>query len=241
MDDVTAIELTNISKFFELSDKKEPFLALNNICLKINKGDNIGIIGNNGAGKTTLLKLITGIVRPNFGKIKIRGKVVSLMNLEDGFKLDLSGRENILLSGLLVGMTKKEVDKNIEKIIKYSEIEEYIDEPFYRYSAGMKFRLAFSVAIASRCDIMIIDEILTAGDFEFQQKVFKSLGKLQKSRKQLTTIICSHIPDLVWGFSNKFFLVDKGSLKELSKKDMASILKKRNIIWKKMLDLNKVI
>lgn len=241
MNKKTIIELKNISKIFQLQNTKKPFFVLKNINLKINKGDKIGIIGNNGAGKTTLLKIIAGIVRPNIGTLETKGKVVSLMNLEDGFKFDLSGRENILLSGLLIGMTKKEIQENMEKIIDYSEIRRYIDEPFYKYSAGMKFRLAFSIAIASCCDVMIIDEVLTAGDFSFQQKVFKSLGELQKKRKKMATILCSHVPDLVWGFSDKYYLVEKASVKQLSKDEMACILKKRNIIWKKMLDLNKIL
>lgn len=236
MKKISVIKLKNVSKNFKLRSKDEVFCALKNVNLTINRGDNIGIIGNNGAGKTTLLKIISGIIRPSSGELKVRGKVVSIMNLEDGFKVELSGRENIFLNGLLVGMSREEIICNTEKIIDYSGIRDFINEPFYTYSAGMKFRLAFSIAIVSNCDVMIIDEVLTAGDFNFQQKASLSMKKLQRERKELTTIICSHVPDFVWGFSNKYYLMDSGSIEKLNRDEMADIVRKRASEFRKIYD-----
>lgn len=232
------VDLKNVSKVYDIKSKNDSkFYALKNVSFTIKKGDKIGIIGNNGAGKTTLLKVISGIIKPSFGEIKTSGKVISLMNLEDGFKLDLSGRENILLNGLLVGMSKEEIKNKTEEIISYSELQKFIDEPFYKYSAGMKFRLAFSIAITSRCDLMILDEVMVSGDFSFQQKVFNSLSKIQKERKQLATIICSHMPDLIWAFSKDYFIMNNGGIRRIERSEIFNLIKLRHKNWNELLSL----
>lgn len=233
----TIIELKNISKTYKLKSSKDDFLVLKNINLKINNGDRIGIIGPNGSGKTTLLKIISGITKQSSGEVIVKGKIVLIMNLEDGFKSALSGRENILLNGLLVGMTKKEVDKKMDEIIEYSGIKSYINEPFYTYSSGMKFRLAFSVAIASECEVLIIDEVLLSGDFNFQQKVFESLKKLTQEKKNIVTILCSHLPDVLWSFSNKYLSLENNSIKQLSKEEFSKMMRQKSAEWRKVLNL----
>lgn len=233
------VNLKNVSKKYSVSGERDgKFYALKNIDLVIKKGDRIGIMGNNGAGKSTLLKIISEVIKPSFGSVDINGKVVSLMSLESGFKFDLTGRENILLNGLLAGMTTLEIKKKMEEIIKYSELKDFIDEPFYKYSAGMKFRLAFSIAIASYCDLLILDEILMSGDFSFQRKAFKTLTKFQNKKKGMATIICSHLPDLVWAFANRYFLMKNGGMDEISRDKMIFILREKNFLWKNLLDLN---
>lgn len=237
MNTKTVIELKNISKTFRLNSSNSELSVLKNINLKIKNGDRIGIIGPNGSGKTTLLKIISGITKQSSGEVIVKGKIVLIMNLEDGFKSALSGRENILLNGLLVGMTKKEIDKKMDEIIEYSGIKNFINEPFYTYSSGMKFRLAFSVAIASECEILIIDEVLLSGDFDFQQKVFESLRKLTQEKKNIVTILCSHLPDVLWRFSNKYLSLENNSIKQLSKEEFSKMMRQKSAEWREILDL----
>lgn len=238
MDKSIIVNLVNVSKRYDIgSGGEDEFYALKNVNLTVRSGDRIGIMGNNGAGKSTLLKIISGIIKPSFGRVEVSGKVVSLMSLEAGFKLDLTGRENILLNGLLVGMDGLEIKSKIEEIIMYSELGDFIDEPFYKYSAGMKFRLAFSIAIVSSCDLLILDEILMAGDFSFQQKVFRSLIEFQKEKVKMATIICSHVPDFIWGFSKKYFVMNGGILENLSKRDMVVALKSKRVLWDELFNL----
>ncbi len=235
------VEIKKLCKTYNLENFSSPFYALKDVDLTINKGDNIGIIGGNGAGKTTLLKIIAGIIQPNSGEVKVNGRIVTLMNLEDGFKPELSGRENIYLNGLLVGMTNEQIVNHMDEIIEYSGIGNFVDEPFYKYSTGMKFRLAFSVAIASECDLLILDEMFLVGDFDFQLKLFRSLKKIQNKNQNMATIICSQVPDFVWGFASKFFIADKGEIKEFKREEMAALLRKRYTVWKDVLDLKKVL
>lgn len=239
MKEEVIVKLKNVSKIYDVKSKIEgKFYALKGVNLTVKSGDRVGIMGNNGAGKSTLLKIISGVVKPSFGNVQIKKKVVSLMSLEDGFKLDLTGRENILLNGLLVGMGTEEIRRKTEKIIEYSELNDFIDEPFYKYSAGMKFRLAFSIAISSCCDLLILDEILTAGDFSFQQKAFKSLAKLQNDKKGMATIVCSHIPDLIWAFSDKYLMVENGLLTRVDRLKIVELIKWRRGVWDSLLKLS---
>ena len=192
------------------------YIALNNINLEITRGERIGIVGNNGAGKTTLLKIIGGITKPSQGKVTTYAKIVSLIDLEAGFEPELSGIENIIVNGLIIGMKKQEIKKNIQSIINFADIGPYIYEPFYTYSAGMKFRLACALAINSQADVLLFDEILSSSDWGFQQKIFKMLTKTLKN-KQLTTVICSYVPETLWSLASKFYLMQKGVIKEIQK------------------------
>jgi ABC-type polysaccharide/polyol phosphate transport system ATPase subunit len=198
-----SVQLTGITKTYTIhhekptfieqvfrSRDKEQFNALNNVDLTIYKGEKVGIIGHNGSGKTTILKIISGITSPTKGKVVTNGKVVSLIDLTAGFHSDLTGEENIFLNGLIVGMSKNEVLKKINEIITFADIGKFIDAPLYTYSEGMKLRLGFSIAVHADPDILVLDEGISTGDTEFQEK---SKNKIQEFFKQgRTIIIVSH-------------------------------------------------
>lgn len=169
---------------------KENILALDSISFQINRNDLVGIIGRNGAGKSTLLKILSEITSPTRGEIKIKGRIASLLEVGTGFHPDLTGRENIYLNGTILGMRKKEIDKKINDIIAFSEIEKFIDTPAKRYSSGMYVRLAFSVAAHLDAEILIVDEVLAVGDTEFQRKCIKKMEEL--AREERTILFVSH-------------------------------------------------
>jgi lipopolysaccharide transport system ATP-binding protein len=234
----TAIKLTNIGKQYTLRSKKaflpgniygrkteEKFWAIKNINLTLKQGDKLSITGNNGAGKTTLLKTIAGITKPTTGKIVTNGKIVALLNLEAGFHPELSGEENILLNGMLAGMNKEEILGKREEIANFAGIGRFISAPFYTYSSGMKYRLAFSIAMASNCDILIIDEIFVYGDIEFQKSAIDAIKKAQKE-KNITTIISSISPYYTFELSNIFLEFDQKVLIQRSKKGILAAIKK---------------
>ena len=154
-------------------NQNEKLHILKGINLVIKQGETVGLIGTNGSGKSTLLKLMTKIIYPNKGKITVNGKLASLLELGAGFHPDFSGRENIYFNASIFGMTKKEIDNRLEKIIKFSELEEFIDNPVRTYSSGMYMRLAFAVAINVDADILLVDEILAVGDQHFQEKCYR--------------------------------------------------------------------
>lgn len=219
------VELKKISKKYHSSFNKDGFYALKNINLKIKKGGRVGIMGPNGAGKTTLLKIISGVAFPTAGQLKVNGRIVSLIDLEAGFEPDLTGRENIFVNGLIIGMKKEEIKQKFDQIIKFADIGKFIDSPFFTYSSGMKFRLAFAIAIASDCDVLIIDEIFQAGDFDYKIKTMKKIKNLQKNNPNLTTIICSHLPLFMWSFADTFYELKNHALKS----------KKKTKIWKELI------
>ena len=197
-----SIEIKNVTKKFRIyHDKsitlKERLLFFNrtkyeerqvlkDINLNIEKGKTVGLIGQNGSGKSTLLKLLTGIMYPDSGDIKINGRVSSLLELGAGFHPDFSGRENIYTNASIFGLSKNEIDKRFDKIVEFSELKEFIDNPVRTYSSGMYMRLAFSVAINVDADILLIDEILAVGDANFQKKCMDKIKELKRSG---TTII----------------------------------------------------
>lgn len=164
--------------------------VLNGISLTVKKGEAIGLVGHNGCGKSTLLKLMTRILYPDNGSISISGRVSSLIELGAGFHPDMSGRENIYTNAAIFGLTKKEIDKRLNDIISFSELEEFIDNPVRTYSSGMYMRLAFSVAINVDADVLLIDEILAVGDANFQAKCFNRLQEIKASGT--TIVIVSH-------------------------------------------------
>ena len=176
--------LKNLSSFND--DSNDVFWALKNISFEVKKGDALGIIGMNGAGKSTLLKLLSRITEPTTGEISIKGRVASLLEVGTGFHPDLTGRENIFLNGTILGMTRKEINQRMEEIIEFSGVRKFIDTPVKRYSSGMRVRLAFSVAAHLDPEILIIDEVLAVGDYEFQNKC---IGKMQDVAKGGKTIL----------------------------------------------------
>lgn len=234
------ISTEDLRKEYRSSRKKgEIITVINGIDFKVNKGDRIGIVGANGSGKSTFLKLLAGIAKPTNGKIETFGKVVTLMNLEDGFSLDLTGRENILLNGLLVGMNREKINKKVEDILLLADIGRFIDEPFFTYSAGMKFRLAFSIAMVAECDLLIVDELLMNGDISFQSRVLKALNRFS-SEKRIATIFCSHVPSFLWMFSDKFYEMKEGKIRKIKTSDFQDIMIEHDELWKKILKVEDI-
>ena len=170
--------------------KTEERTVLNDINLKIKKGETVALIGTNGSGKSTLLKLMTKIIYPTKGNIKTHGKLTSLLELGAGFHPDFTGRENIYFNAAIFGLSAREIDARFNDILSFSELEEFIDNPVRTYSSGQYMRLAFSIAINVDAEILLIDEILAVGDQHFQDKCFKKLEELKKSDR--TIVIVTH-------------------------------------------------
>lgn len=170
--------------------KTDSRCVLNDINLKIKKGETVALIGTNGSGKSTLLKLMTKIIYPTTGKLTTNGKLTSLLELGAGFHPDFTGRENIYFNASIFGLTREEIESRVDDIIEFSELGEFIDSPIRTYSSGMYMRLAFSVAINVDADILLIDEILAVGDQHFQDKCFAKLEELRDSDK--TIVIVTH-------------------------------------------------
>jgi len=201
-----AIKVKNMTKTFKLysdkpntmkerivrgwKSKNETRTVLKDINIEIKKGETVALIGVNGSGKSTLLKLMTKIIFPNKGTVETKGKLTSLLELGAGFHPDFTGRENIYFNASIFGLTKREIDERLDKIIEFSELGEFIDSPIRTYSSGMYMRLAFAVAINVNADILLIDEILAVGDQHFQEKCFAKLEELAKS--DMTIVIVSH-------------------------------------------------
>ena len=191
--------------------KKEVRLILKDINLEIDKGEVVGLIGVNGSGKSTLLKLMTKIIYPNKGTVETFGKLTSLLELGAGFHPDFSGRENIYFNASIFGLTRKEIDKRLNNIIEFSELEGFIDNPVRTYSSGMYMRLAFSVAINVDAEILLIDEILSVGDQHFQEKCFKKIEELKAQGK--TIVIVTHNLSSVKRFCTRAVWLHNGVVK----------------------------
>ncbi|WP_183702688.1 ABC transporter ATP-binding protein [Pseudomonas simiae] len=186
------------------------FWALNPVSFDVNKGDSVGIVGRNGSGKSTLLQMICGTLTPSTGTIQKNGRIAALLELGAGFNPDFTGRENIYLNGSILGLSKKEIDERFSAIVDFSEIEQYIDQQVKTYSSGMFIRLAFSVAIHSNPEILIIDEALAVGDVFFQQKCFERLKQLKEAG--ITLLFVSHDVTSVKLLCDKAILLHKGNL-----------------------------
>lgn len=222
-----AIQVENMSKSFKVyydkantlkeklmfwkRSKGEVREVLKDINLTITKGETVALVGTNGCGKSTLLKLMTKIIYPTKGKIKTNGTLTSLLELGAGFHPDFTGRENIYFNASIFGLTKKEIDNRIDKIIGFSELGEFIDNPIRTYSSGMYMRLAFSIAINVDAEILLIDEILAVGDQHFTDKCYKKLEELRDSDK--TIVIVSHSLDIVKKLCNRAVWIYNGRVK----------------------------
>src|SRR5574344_663021 len=193
----------------EITDKG--FWALKDINFEIKKGDRVGIIGKNGAGKSTLLKMISRISAPTEGRIYINGRVASLLEVGTGFNPELTGRENIFLNGAILGMKKREVQRKLDEIIAFSEIEQHIDTPVKRYSSGMYVRLAFAVAAHLDSEILIADEVLAVGDAAFQKKALGKMNDLSTGQGR-TVLFVSHNMDAVKSLCNRGIVLEKGKI-----------------------------
>ena len=192
-------------------NKKEKREVLKDINLTIKNGEAVALIGVNGSGKSTLLKLMTKIIYPNKGKITTYGKLTSLLELDAGFHPDFSGRENIYFNASIFGLTKKEIDDRIDKIIEFSELGSYIDNPVRTYSSGMYMRLAFAVAINVDADILLIDEILAVGDQHFQDKCIAKMKELKAQGK--TMVFVTHSMNTVKEFCSRAVWLSNGVIK----------------------------
>lgn len=192
--------------------RAEDFWAVKDVSIAIPTGSVYGLIGHNGSGKSTLLKMIAGIYRPTEGSIHTEGRVAALIELGAGFHPDMTGRENIRLNGAILGLTRKEIDSATDEIIDFSGLRDFINEPVKHYSSGMYVRLGFSVAVHMRPDILVVDEVLSVGDEEFQRKCFDHLSNLRKSGK--TIVVVSHALGQLEGLCDEVSWLDHGVLQE---------------------------
>lgn len=195
---------------FHNRNRFEDRWVLNGISFEVEKGEVLGLIGKNGCGKSTLLKLLSKIIYPDGGTIEINGRVSSLIELGAGFHPDMSGRENIYTNAAIFGMSKSEIHKRIQKIIDFSELEEFIDNPVRTYSSGMYMRLAFAVAINVDADVLLIDEILAVGDANFQIKCYEKLRELKA--EGTTIVIVTHDTTTIENFCNKAIWIENGKM-----------------------------
>jgi len=187
--------------------RKNEFWAVNDVSFELKRGECLGLIGPNGAGKSTLLKMLNGLVKPDKGRITMRGRVGALIELGAGFNPILTGRENIYVNGSVLGFTKKEIDQKFDAIVDFAEIEEFIDTPVQNYSSGMKVRLGFAVAAQMEPDVLMVDEILAVGDAGFRAKCLTSMSKLAKAA---TLIFVSHSMPLIGRMSDQAILMIGG-------------------------------
>jgi len=232
-----AVEVTNVSMIFNMSTEKisslkeyvlkllkgelryKEFVALDNISFNVKKGDIFGIVGLNGSGKSTLLKLVSGILKPTKGTIKTSGRLSPLIELGAGFDMELTARENIYLNGSVLGYNKKFIDARFDEIVDFSEMEEFLDVPLKNYSSGMVARVAFAVATVVKPEILIVDEILSVGDFHFQQKCEQRITALMSGGT--TVLFVSHSIDQIQNLCNRVMWLEKGQVKMTG--DMVSV------------------
>lgn len=224
--DAIAIKVDGVSKTFKLPHEKQNSVkslfvgmfkgkrsyekqqVLKNINFEIKKGEFFGIVGRNGSGKSTLLKLLAGIYTPDKGHIQINGKLVPFIELGVGFNPELTGRENVFLNGALLGFSRKEMLAMYDDIVEFAELEKFMDQKLKNYSSGMQVRLAFSIAIRAKADILVLDEVLAVGDEAFQRKCYQYFAQLKREKK--TVILVTHSMDSVLNFCNRVMLIDKG-------------------------------
>jgi len=221
-----AIQVKNVSKTFKIPHEKistvrgafvnvlkkntyEEFKALDNISFEVKKGEFFGIIGRNGSGKSTLLKVLAGIYQPDRGSVKVNGLISPFLELGIGFNPELSGRDNIYLNAIVLGLTKKQVDEKFSDIVRFSELEKFIDQKLKNYSSGMQVRLAFSVAIHANRDILLMDEVLAVGDSNFQQKCYKYFEKIKNKK---TVLFVSHDMENLKKFCARTLVLNDGKI-----------------------------
>ena len=227
----TAIEFSHVSKFFrlerdkprafqdlfislaqrKLNRKAQEFWALKDVSFDVQRGEMVGLIGSNGSGKSTSLKLISRIISPNAGKVSVNGRITALLELGAGFHPELSGRDNIYLNGTILGLSRKEIDKKVDAIIDFSELNEFIDVQVKNYSSGMYARLGFAVSVHLDPEILLIDEVLSVGDQSFQQKCNERMMHLR--RNGITMVYVSHDLDSVSRLCSRVVWLDQGRVK----------------------------
>lgn len=227
MEDV-AIKVTNLYKSFKLPTESAWGLkqaifnrlkgkkgykkqkVLHGLNFEIKKGEFLGIVGRNGSGKSTLLKILSDIYVPDRGKVQINGSLIPFIELGVGFNPELTGRENIYMNGALMGFSNAEMDKMYHEIVKFAELEDFMDQKLKNYSSGMQVRLAFSIAIRARGDILVLDEVLAVGDAEFQKKCEEYFESLHGKQ---TVILVTHSMENIQRFCDRAILIEKGEIK----------------------------
>jgi len=228
MKDEVVISVKDVSKTFKLPHEKQGSIkglvtslgrrnksyelqqALKNVSFDVNKGEFFGIVGRNGSGKSTLLKLLAGIYTPTQGSINIKGRLTPFIELGVGFNPELTGRENVFLNGALLGFSRKEMNAMYSSIVEFAELEKFMDQKLKNYSSGMQVRLAFSIAIRSQSDILILDEVLAVGDEAFQQKCLEVFDKYKAQHK--TVILVTHDMGIIKRFCDRAILINDGEL-----------------------------
>ena len=189
------------------------FVALNHVSFEVNKGDILGLVGFNGAGKSTMLKILAGVLTPTSGTVKVKGSVAPLIEVGAGFDPELTARENIYLNGAILGFSKSFLDKKFDSIIEFAELQDFINVPVKNFSSGMYARLGFSIATAVQPDILIVDEVLSVGDFRFQEKCERRIKEMIKD--DVTIILVSHEMEMIEKLCNKVIWLDHGSVKKM--------------------------
>jgi ABC-2 type transport system ATP-binding protein len=221
-----AISVRSVSKRFWLSHERhqtlkeraihfgrvprEEFWALRDIELDVEAGSTVGLLGHNGSGKSTLLKCVAGILRPTTGEITTRGRVAALLELGAGFQSELTGRENIFLNGLILGMSRRDLARRFDEIVAFAELEQFIDTQVRFYSSGMYVRLGFAIAVNVEPDILLVDEVLAVGDESFQRKCLDRVGEFQRDGR--TIVVVTHSPDLARNICHSLAVLDHGSI-----------------------------
>jgi ABC-type polysaccharide/polyol phosphate transport system ATPase subunit len=213
--------LVNLLKRQRVVQKERTFEALQGVSFDVPKGTTLGIIGSNGSGKSTLLKLMAGIHRPTSGGIKVEGRVSALIELGAGFHPEFTGRENIFINGIILGLSRKQISQKLEDIIRFAELEEFIDNPVKTYSSGMYMRLAFAIAVAVDPDILLIDEILAVGDASFQRKCQNKMNLFKGDGK--TIVIVTHDLGALERYCDRVLWVEQGELQAYG--DVQSVMR----------------
>jgi len=220
----TAIQVNTVSKIFKLdkplgnskivnqssNNQNKTLRALDEITFTVHKGEILGIIGLNGSGKTTLLRIIAGVYRPSSGSVQVNGRLSALMELGTGFQADLNARENIIMNGMLLGISKSDILERLDNILEYAELEKFVNMKLKHFSSGMRARLAFAIAMQINPDILLVDEILSVGDKEFQKKSYETFLSLTKSKK--TILHATHNLNKLSEFSDRVLLLHKGKI-----------------------------
>lgn len=246
MKDDVVISVENVSKTFKLPHEKQNSIkglfldsfkgkrtyekqkVLKDVSFEVKKGDFFAIVGRNGGGKSTMLKLLAGIYSSDKGAIHVRGKLIPFIELGVGFNPELTGRENVFLNGALLGFNRKEMLAMYDEIVEFAELEKFMDQKLKNYSSGMQVRLAFSIAIRAKGDILLLDEVLAVGDAAFQQKCFDYFRELKQNKK--TVVFVSHDMAAVQRFCNKAIYIRKGELIQAgSPSDISDIYVQDNI------------
>jgi ABC-type polysaccharide/polyol phosphate transport system ATPase subunit len=229
-----AVELEQVRKTFQIPHErrttlKEHFLhplkqrtyeanyALRDVSLRVEAGECFGIVGPNGSGKSTLLKIIAGIYRPDSGVVRIRGKLSPFIELGVGFNLELTARDNVRINAALLGLSKRELDRRFDEIIRFADLERFVDQKLKNFSSGMQVRLAYSIAIQVDFDVLLLDEVLAVGDQDFQQKCMDTFEDIRQAGK--TVVFVSHDLDAVVRICDRALLLEGGAVQALAPAD----------------------